>query len=141
MPGYARTPHVPLRRLPGSLRNHDPGSIKDDITCVMGLVGSLLDRDIQAQLRRVCERIPPSSAPRAEPRPLSPPTGTRPRDLIVDSIAAVLADKPEMRVTEIWAAVSERLGEPIVDHQILPLAKRTARRRDGLRGLAEGVIA
>jgi hypothetical protein len=66
----------------------------------MGLVGSLWNRDIQTRLRHVYKHIPPDPASQAEFRPVPPATDTRSRDRIVDSITAVLAGKPEMRVTD-----------------------------------------
>lgn len=111
-----------------SLWNQPPGSIKNDNACVMGLVGSLWNPDIQTQLQRIHERVA-RQADSGEPSAKRSPVQFRRHrmGLIPDAITAVLAEHEDgLRVRDIAAAVTARLGESIPRSSIKSCLSREA---------------
>lgn len=81
----------------------------------MGLVGSLWNQDVRLRLRRVHERLDREARSDQPPTARSSPQFQRRRPgVISDAIAEILGDRRNgMRMRDIAAAVSARLGDPV----------------------------
>jgi len=82
---------------------------------MMGLVGSLWNRDLRTRLQRIHQQIARQASSGEQLARRSPVRSQRRRPgLIRDAIIAVLAEHDgSLRVRDIAAALAARLGEPV----------------------------